>query len=144
MLGRMQEHPNAELARRVWEALSRGDAESFRELLAPDVVWHAASLGTPWSGTHRGYEAVVDFLADIGERTDVADSQWRDVLVSDRHVLVVYHVSLRVAARRAEIDYAWLVRVEKGRLAEVWTLPLDPAAVEMFWSEGSPDGRRRA
>jgi len=135
----VQEHPNAELARRVWEALSRGDAESFRELLAPDIVWHAASLGTPWSGTHRGYEAVVDFLADIGEASDVVDSQWRDVLVSDDRVLVIYHVSVRVGTRHAELDYVWLARVEKGRFAEVWTVPLDPAAVEAFWVKA---GRR--
>jgi len=140
----MEEHPNGALARRVWGALSRGDAESLRELLAPDVVWHAASLGTPWSGTYRGYEAVVDFLADIGERTDVADSQWGDVLVSDRRVLVIYHLSLRVGARRAETDYAWLARVEDGRFSEVWTIPLDPLAIEAFWASGFPDAGRRA
>jgi hypothetical protein len=139
MLDRMAEHPNAALARRIWEALSRGDAESLRALLAPDLVWHAASRGTPWSGTYRGYDAVLDFLADIGEAADVVDSQWRDVLVSDPHVLVIYHVSMRVGTRRAELDYAWLARVEKGRFVEVWTVPLDPAAVETFWTEA---GRR--
>src|SRR5262249_13462311 len=136
--GPVEEHPNAALARRVWGALSRGDAESLRELLAPDVTWHAASLGTPWSGTRRGYDAVVDFLADIGERTDVADSEWRDVLVSDRRVLVIYHVSLRIGTRSAELDYAWLARVDEGRFAEVWTVPLDPFATSAFWAEGFP------
>src|SRR5262249_55576753 len=141
--GPVEEHPNAALARRVWGALSRGDAESLRLLLAPDLAWHVASRGTPWSGTRRGYDSVVDFLADIGERTDVADSQWRGLVVRGERVRVIYHVSMRVGTRRAELDYAWLARVEDGRFAEVWTVPLDPFAVEAFWAEGFPDAGRR-
>jgi hypothetical protein len=142
MLGGMEEHPNAALARRVWEALSRGDAESLRELIAPDLTWHVTARGSPWSGTRRGYDAVVDFLADLGERADDFDAKWQDVLVSDQHVLMIYHVRIGFGTRRAELDFAWLARVEKGRFAEVWTIPLDPVAVEAFWAEVFPDADR--
>jgi len=144
MLGGMDEHPNAAIARRVWEALSRGDAESLRDLIAPDIAWHATARGTPWTGTRHGYDAVVDFLANIGERADVFDAKWQDVLVSNQHVLMIFHVRIGIGARRAELDFVWLARVEKGRFAEVWTLPLDPVALEAFWAEGSAEADPRA
>jgi len=137
MLGLMGEHPNAALARHTWEAISRGDAESLRELLSPEIVWHATALGTPWSGARRGYDAIVDFLARVGEMTDTFDAKWIDVLTSDERVLVIFHVSLGIGARRTEVDYLLLGRVEFGRLAEVWTAPLDPTAIESFWATKS-------
>jgi ketosteroid isomerase-like protein len=134
----MGDQPNAALARHVWEALSRGDAESLREFLAPDAVWHATALGTPWSGAHRGREAILDFLADVGERTEEFDAKWVDVLTSEERVLVIYHVALGLGARRTQVDYLLLGRVEAGRFAEIWTLPLDPAAIEGFWARRKP------
>jgi hypothetical protein len=134
MLGAMSEHPNAALARQVWEAISRGDAESLRELLSPDLVWHITALGTPWSGDRRGHDAVLDFLARVGEMTDSFDAKWIDVLTSEERVLVIYHVALSVGTRRAALDYLLLGRVQGGRLAEIWTAPLDPAAIEGFWA----------
>ena len=140
----MAEHPNAELARRVWGALSHGDAESLRQFLAPDLVWHATARGTPWSGERRGYDAIVDFLANVGEKTERFDAQWVDVLASDERVMVIYHAKLGIGTRHAELDYLLLGRIEAGRFAEVWTVPLDPDAVEGFWSEPRPGASRRA
>lgn len=130
----MTEHPNARLARSAWDAIARGDADTLMTLLAPDLVWHATARGTPWMGEHRGAERILDFLARVGEATDVFDAQLVDVLVSDARVMVLFHVRLGVGARSAELDYLLLARVEDGRFAEVWTTPLDPAAIESFWA----------
>jgi ketosteroid isomerase-like protein len=134
MLSRVSEHPNAAVARAAWDALSRGDSESLRGLLAPDLVWHATARRTPWAGEHRGPDAIVDFLARVGEVTDEFHATLRDVLASEERVLVVFHVGIAIGARRTELDYLLLGRIEKGRFAEIWTLPMEPDAIEAFWS----------
>jgi hypothetical protein len=130
----MTEHPNAQLARRAWDAISNGDAPALRDTMNEDVVWRATARGTPWAGTHQGPDAIVDFLARVGEVSDVFHASLVDVLASDERVLFVFHVSLRREGRVAELDYLLLSRVHEGRFSEMWTVPLDPATIENFWA----------
>jgi ketosteroid isomerase-like protein len=135
MLRRMREHPNVELARRAWDAISRGDAESLRETMSPDVSWRATARGTPWAGEHCGHEAVVDMLARVGEVSDFFQAELVDVLASDDRVLFVFHAIFRLRGRVAELDYLLLARITEGRVVEMWTTPLDPATIEQFWAK---------
>lgn len=129
----MTEHPNAQLARRAWESISRGDADGLLAVMDPDVVWHATARGTPWFGVHRGAESVVDYLARVGEVSDFFEATLADVLASDDRVLLVFHASFRRDGRVAELDYLLLARIVDARVVEMWTTPLDPATIEAFW-----------
>jgi ketosteroid isomerase-like protein len=136
----MSEHPHVQLARRAWEAISRGDVETLLDALEPDVVWHATARGTPWFGTHRGAESVVDYLARVGEASEFFEATLADVLASDERVLLIFHAAFRRQGRVAELDYLLLARIREGRVAEMWTTPLDPATIEAFWARASgPD-----
>ena len=130
----MIEHPNIALARRAWDASSRGDADALRDTMNADIVWHATARGTPWAGTHKGRDAVVDFLARVGEVSEVFHASLVDVLASDERALLLFHVSLRRCGRVAELDYLLLGRVRDGRFSEMWTTPLDPTTIESFWA----------
>jgi ketosteroid isomerase-like protein len=48
---------NLELARRGYEAVLRGDLETIREILDPDVTWHASDSGAEY-GCHNRQQAV--------------------------------------------------------------------------------------
>lgn len=126
------EHPNARLARSAWQAVSAGDVEALEGILAPDVTWHATARA-PWRGDHAGPAAVSEFLARIGELMQVFDARLDDVLASEERVAMVFHVRAQVASRTIEIDYLLLASVKGGRAAEIWTLPLDPAALAAFF-----------
>jgi ketosteroid isomerase-like protein len=130
----MTEHPNALLAARAWDASSRGDADALRATMHADIVWRATARGTPWAGTHEGRDAVVDFLARVGEVSEGFKASLVDVLVSEARVLFVFHMSLRGRGRVAEVDYLLLGKVRDGLFSEMWTTPLDPAAIESFWA----------
>ena len=130
----MDEHPNVQIARRAWEAISRGDVETLLDALEHDVVWHATARGTPWFGTHRGAASVVDYLARVDEASDLFEATLADVLASDERVLLVFHAAFRRKGRVAELDYLLLARMRNGRVAELWTTPLDPATIEALWS----------
>lgn len=131
---RVSGHPNAALARAAWDAISQGDAPGLRSLLSSDLVWHATAQGTPWSGEHRGQDEILDFLARIGEVTEVFHASLLDILASDARALVVFQVEIELGGRRVELPYLLLGRVEEGRFAEIWTVPLDPEAIAKFWS----------
>lgn len=129
----MSQHPNAALAHRAWDAVSRADAEALCDVLASDVVWHATG-STPWQGEHRGIDAVLDYLARVGELTDVFDASLIDVLSSEERVLIVFHVELHRDDRRVDVPYLLLARIGDGRAVEVWTCPLSPDALARFWT----------
>jgi len=127
------EHSNTAIAQRAWDAVSRSDAEALGEILAPDVVWHATG-NTPWRGNHTGLDAVLDYLARVGELTDVFDARLTDILASESRVLIVFEVRVEHAGRQIELGYLVLAHIEDGRAHEVWTSPLDPDALAHFWA----------
>ena len=129
----MAEHPNAALAWRAWNAVSRADVEALGAIFAPDVVWHATGA-TPWHGDHRGLEAVLDYLARIGEQSEVFDASLLDVLASEERALIVFHVDFEHEGQKLDLDYLLLARIRDGLTHEVWTSPLDPSALAKFWS----------
>jgi ketosteroid isomerase-like protein len=129
----MLEHPNIELARRSWLAVSEGDAAALRTLWSEKILWHAAARA-PWTGDHEGLSAILDHLASVGELCDHFRAQLIDLLASDERVLVLFHVSLSRGERVLELDYQLLARIENGLAVEIWTMPLEPEAMEHFWA----------
>lgn len=125
---------NEELARRAWSAVSRGDTETLAQILASDVVWHATGAN-PWRGDHEGVDEVVGYLVRIGEMTASFDATLVDVLASGERVAIVFRAKLERGSRRIDVGYLLLARVANGRAAEVWTVPLDPAALVDFWMD---------
>jgi ketosteroid isomerase-like protein len=126
------DHPHAKLARTAWEAAAHGDRETLARLCSPELVWHASGRG-PRSGDYRGLEAVLEYLAAIGEAAERFDSEFEDVLVGTDLVGVLFHVKGRRRGRALDTRFLLLFRVEEGRIAEVWAVPRDQYAVDEFW-----------
>jgi len=129
----MGEHANAELARRAWNAISRADIDEIEPMFAPDIVWHATG-NAPWRGDHHGLDAILDYLGQVGELSEVFDASLTDVLSSDERVALVFHVRLERQGQTIEIDYLLMARVQDGITQEVWTCPLDPDALALLWA----------
>ena len=129
----MMDHPHAKLARTAWEAAAHGDRDTLAKLCSPEMVWHASGRGSR-SGDYRGIEAVLDYLATLGEAAERFDSHFEDVLVGDDLVAVLFHVTGRRHGRVLDTDFILLFRVDGSVLAEVWAVPRDQYAVDEFWS----------
>jgi ketosteroid isomerase-like protein len=107
----MVEHPNARIARRLWEATSEGDANAIREILAPDVRWCSYDSGS-LSGELEGSDAVVDLLARSGEIVDDLAQRGGEEL---------------------EMEILLVQRTQAGRIVEVFTVPRDAQRNIRFW-----------
>jgi ketosteroid isomerase-like protein len=128
------DHPHAKLARDLWRAVSSADVPAVERLSTDDLTWHASGRG-PRSGTIRGREAVLDYLARIGEDADRFDSQLEDVLVGDLFTAVMYRVTARRGDRKLDTGFVGILRIEADQLAEIWSVPRDQLAVDAFWAE---------
>lgn len=81
---------NIELARRGYEAAQRGDLDVIRELLAPDVKWHAGDPTAAYACQNR--EQAIEFMrraqarrgSPIGELVEVLGAGDKVVVIMQR------------------------------------------------------------
>lgn len=134
----MPSHPHEALARSLWRAVSSADVEALERLCTQDLTWHASGRGRR-AGSVRGRDAVLDYLADIGEDSDRFDSTLEDVLVGDLYTALLYDVVGERKGRKLDTGFVLLLRFELDRLAEAWAVPRDQLAVDEFWAD--PESR---
>jgi ketosteroid isomerase-like protein len=80
-------HPNEEPVRRGYDAFAKGDIDTLRALLDPEVVWHQPGRSV-LAGDHRGIEAVLGFFATTMELTAGSfREEPHDVIAGDQHVV---------------------------------------------------------
>ena len=126
------EHPNAALTRRVFNAFGR-DAKVIAAALDREIVWRVPG-DTIMSGEYRGPRAVVEFLQRTGLETDgTYGSRLHTVLADDDWAVAIYRASGTRNGIDLDIEQALLIRCENGRWKEVTAVPLD-SAFDAFWS----------
>ncbi len=130
----MSEGHNRDIAWRAWRAVAEADADILCEILSEKIVWHATGKN-PWSGNYEGHDAVLEYLAQVGEAVDVFDARLDDVLSSEDRINLVFHVHTERRDRKLDLDYSLLARLENGKVSEVWSMPLDPLSIERFWQD---------
>jgi uncharacterized protein len=131
----MAEHPNIELIRRGYQAFSSGDAETLRQLLAPDAV-HRVPGNNRISGDHKGIDAILTLYGQIGALTNgTVRVDLLHVLVNDQGQAVAVHRSTgeRNGKRIDTID-ALLFTFSNGRVVEISDLFPDLDEQDQFWS----------
>jgi hypothetical protein len=129
----MRDHPHALLAKVAWEAVSIGDVDALSEVFSDELVWHASGRG-PRSGSYRGRDAVLAYLASIGDAADRFDSTLEHVLVGDDLVAVLFRVSGARKGRDLDTGFILIFRIADSKIAEVWAVPRDQYAVDEFWA----------
>ena len=96
-------------------------------------MWHATARGTPWFGEHQGPDAILDFLARIGESVERFDVDLEDLMVSEDRFAYVMQIHAERGGRSLDVTYLLTARVENERVTEIWTTPLDPGRLQAFW-----------
>jgi uncharacterized protein len=127
-----EEHPNAALTRRVFQAFGR-DPKVIAAALTRDVVWRVPG-NTIMSGEYRGPREVVAFLRRTGLETDgTYHSRLHTVLANDEWAIAIYRAMGHRNGIELDVDQALVIRCENGRWKEVTAVPLD-SSFDAFWS----------
>jgi len=129
----MYDNPNALLVKQVWQAVAEGDTETLRALWTDDIKWHVTA-DNPWRGVHVGTDAILEYLAQVGDSGEAYETSLEELTVGDRYAAIICHVSAKRGNKVLENGQVLLSRIEDGRIAEVWTLSLDPDAIRKFWA----------
>jgi ketosteroid isomerase-like protein len=122
---------NIELARRVYAALTRGDADTLRGLALPEFVADfSRRLVEP--GVMRGLDQALAFLSQLRETWD----DWpvwepQEMIDADDKVMALVHTSARGKGSGVEVEaYVWnLWTCRDGKMVEVSYFGDDRAAV---------------
>jgi ketosteroid isomerase-like protein len=127
-----EEHPNAALTRRVFEAFGR-DPKVIAAGLARDVVWRVPG-NTIMSGEYHGLRDVVAFLRSTGTETGgTYHSRLHTVLANDEWAVAIYRAMGSRNGVDLDVDQALVIRCEDGRWKEVTAVPLD-STFDAFWA----------
>jgi ketosteroid isomerase-like protein len=126
-------HPDEELVRRGYDAFSRSDMETLREVFHPDLVWHSPGRNQ-LAGDHRGVEAVLGFFGRTMELTGgTFRVEVHDVVASDEHVVGLNSVAAQWAGKTLNGRNALVFHVRDGRATEVWQFWEDQYAADEFF-----------
>jgi uncharacterized protein len=118
-----------------YQALARGDVQTAKASLSPDVALHVPGTH-PLAGTHRGHDGFFAFLGAIRGLTATGEQiEILDVLEGDAYVAVYCRVrATRPGKTPLDNHTLHLLRLQEDRIAEVWLHNRDDVSVSEFWS----------
>jgi ketosteroid isomerase-like protein len=128
----MTEHPNAAIFRYGYEAMLAGDLATFRQILAPGVIWHQPGMAEPVVGR----AAVIDLLrAQEIAGVDASLTQLHDVMSSTEHVCALVRARLRCGDLSVSYLLNEVAHMREGLVTERWAFTeAAPPEVTVFFS----------
>jgi len=107
------------------ECIEKGDPEAFKELLAEDVINHAAPAGMP-----NGPESFTYFLLEVLRKgfpdlkVEILEQMAERDLVTTRKRILATHTgeifNIPPSHKKVEIKVIDIIRVKDGKYAEHW------------------------
>jgi ketosteroid isomerase-like protein len=117
----------------MWDAGARGDAEGICDLFAPDAVMRSHGAPGPLVGEFKGIAEILDFLARAGELVDDSRSELIDVYTSDTGAVIRYRTLATRGAMHLDMQYFYLLSIERGRIMAATLVPTDQRRNDEFW-----------
>jgi ketosteroid isomerase-like protein len=127
-------HPNEELLRQGFDALSKGDIETFAARLADDVVLHFPGRG-PLAGDYRGKDQVLATWAKQAELTGgTFHLELHDILANDEHAVALTVARAERGGRTWQENTVAVFHIRDGKVSEIWLHSGDQYAGDEFFS----------
>lgn len=130
----MDTSQNIQLVQNYFDALSKGELEKLGQLFADDIIWHQPGKGH-LSSTYKGKQELFPLLGKFMElsggtfQIDVVHS----IMDNGNLVSAILHFRARRDGRDMAMDGVDLMRVDNGKIKEVWLFSSDQAAEDTFW-----------
>jgi uncharacterized protein len=129
------EHPHARLMRDFFEAFGAADRDRLGELMAPDLVWHFPGH-SPISGDWHGVGGVMTGIRVIAMTLGRGNNGFEllHVLAGEDCAVTIHRDFYTGDDNHLDLRYALYVRIEEGRMAEVWEVPFDQAENDRYYA----------
>ena len=128
------EHPNAKVFEHVYDCFTSGDMGTLAKLIAPDVVWHVPGDNLI-SGTYTSRDGIFGCFSKIFELSGGSyQPQLLDILADDNYTVALLHANARHGEKVLDQDYAFIMRIRNGQIAELQEAWTQGPAWNEFWS----------
>lgn len=126
----MSEHPNAVLARKMTDALSRGDMQALEGFIADDVIWHEIGRSEP----RRGKAALRAAAPGGGAADYQVTGILHDVVANDDHTIALVEATATRGGKTFTYRTAEIYHIRDGKIAERWAFSDDTGAITAFFA----------
>jgi uncharacterized protein len=131
----MNDTDNIAILQNYVDSLSKGDMKKVGSLLADDVIWHQPG-SSALSGLHRGKEKL---FVHLGKFMELSNNTFRitkvgSIMANGDMVAATLHFMAERLGRTLSMDGVDVMRIEGGRIKEVWLFSGAQAAEDAFWS----------
>jgi uncharacterized protein len=125
---------NIEIARTYIKAVQTGDQATLGSLIAADVIWHQPG-NHQFSGTHRGMALVGPMLGRMMEvsKGTFAITRADHYMANGDCVAITLEFAGEANGLKLRQPGVDLIRIEGGKIVEVWLFSSDQAQEDAFW-----------
>jgi ketosteroid isomerase-like protein len=122
------------VARRYVDAMNAKDFATVASLFADDIVWHQPG-DNRFSGSHHGAAAVNDMLGgQMAVTNGTLNVQVTGAPMANGALFALpVHFSAKRDSAEISMDGVDVLRVEGGKIAEVWLFSADQRGENAFW-----------
>ena len=109
---------NAEIVRKSFDAIGRGDLDALFELYDPDIRFEPLTGTQVETGGYRGHQGVRQYFAEADEVWDEVRPVAGQITTNGDEVVVFGHCSIRGKASEIETDSpcSWVITVRGGKI----------------------------
>jgi uncharacterized protein len=121
-----EEHPNATVFRRGYEAFNSGDMDTIRELFDQNIVWHAGGRNR-FSRDAHGIDETLGFFLELMQATDgTFHVDVHDIIANDDHAVALVSPHSVVNGVTSDDIAAHVVHMKNGKVTESWFFNWNP------------------
>ncbi|MEV0390690.1 nuclear transport factor 2 family protein [Nonomuraea sp. NPDC050643] len=126
-------HPNATLARCLYDLIENGDLNGYLDLIADDAVFYIGGDSIV-AGEHRGKDAIIRLgqLALV-ETSGTFRTRLLSVEANDSYAITLHRWSAERRGERVQMDNFNVYHFEQGLVTERWEYVADQRAHDAFW-----------
>jgi ketosteroid isomerase-like protein len=131
----MPEHPHERLMRDFFDAFGAADRDRLGDLMAPDLVWHFPGQ-SPISGDWQGVDGLLTGIRAIAMTLGRGNNGFEllHVLPGEDCAVTVHRDFYTGDDNHLDLRYALYVRIENGKMVEVWEIPFDQAENDRYYA----------
>ncbi len=131
----MTEHPNATYVRTMFAAFKNADLPAIQATIPENAVWHFPGRRGKLAGSHRGRDAILGFLMNVAGLTGgTFHLELIDVVANDHHAVALFRGHGERDGKVLDNPTCLKMRIENGKIVEIWEFVWDLYAVDDFWS----------
>ena len=125
---------NLDLARTYFQAVQTADMAALGGLLDEQIVWHQPGANQ-FSGDHKGQGAVFQMLGSMMEASlgTFAIDKIHSLMDNGDLVVATIHFTGRRGDASMAMDGVDLLRIQNGKITEMWLFSSDQNAEDAFW-----------